>query len=381
VSFASGDWWYHPHAHADFQVMIETSRQAKVLIVNSLGMRMPMPGKTDAIGRRVLRKVRSTAHLLKRPRADLPNLAVLSPVFLPMYGGGAAARANATFVAAQVRLACKHLGIHRPHCLVAVPTALPVVQRLDVADMTYLRVDRQSAVSDVDHHVIGALEDELFRTADHVLYSNRGLLEEERVRHRGEAIELPHGVDTTLFDPARHVVEPADLSRIPRPRLIIIGALDGPYRNIDLLVHVAREVTEASLVIVGARVTDARELAGRPNVHLLGSRPHDAIPAYLAHSDVGLIAIPEDEWGRLSSPIKLREYLAMGMPVVTNTFAGVESYADVLRIASTPEEYVGAVRSTLGDGGPASAAERRAKVQDVTWEQQAARYRELVGER
>ncbi len=360
--------------------MIETARRSKVLIVNSLGMRMPRPGATDAIGRRILRKARSTAHLLKHPRADLPNLAVLSPVFVPAYGDGRVARWNAAAIAAQVRLACRHLGMPRPHCLVAVPTALPVVRRLQVADMTYLRVDRQSAVADVDHELIRALEDSLFREADHVLYSNVGLMDEERDRHGGRAIELAHGVDTASFDPSRGLDEPADLARVPRPRMIIVGALDGPYRNIDLLVRLARDMPEVSLVVVGATVTDSHALAALANVHLLGARPHESIPAYLAHSDVGLIAIPDDEWGRLSSPIKLREYLAMGMPVVTNRFAGVERFEDVLRAADEPADYVEAVRATIADGGVGTPEARRRRVGDVTWAHQAARYRSLVGD-
>ncbi|MGK0204497.1 MAG: hypothetical protein ACI9S9_003582, partial [Planctomycetota bacterium] len=41
IIFCGQDWWYHSRAHSDFQLMTRAAKQRKVLLVNSIGMRMP----------------------------------------------------------------------------------------------------------------------------------------------------------------------------------------------------------------------------------------------------------------------------------------------------------------------------------------------------
>ena len=72
VCFSAQDWWYHNRAHSDFQLM-RGSRAPPVLVVNSIGMRMPLPGRSSQPLRRILRKLRSIAKLVRRPLPELPH--------------------------------------------------------------------------------------------------------------------------------------------------------------------------------------------------------------------------------------------------------------------------------------------------------------------
>src|SRR5689334_10431355 len=79
VCFAGVDWWYHNRGHSECQIMRRLARRAPVLWVNSLGMRVPRPGRSDLLIRRYYRKLKST---LKGLRRDPSGMWVYSPLFV-----------------------------------------------------------------------------------------------------------------------------------------------------------------------------------------------------------------------------------------------------------------------------------------------------------
>src|SRR5277367_128122 len=102
VGFSGVDWWYHNRAHSELQLLTRLARDRKVLIVNSIGMRVPLPGRTSRPFYKIWQKLRSIARLLKQPDVDLPNLYVYSPLPWPFYGSEARRRFGAWFVDKQV---------------------------------------------------------------------------------------------------------------------------------------------------------------------------------------------------------------------------------------------------------------------------------------
>lgn len=374
ISFASGDWWYHSHAHADFQVASLLSADRRVLIVNSMGMRRPSLAEPGGPGR-ILRKVRSTAHLLRRPTE---RLAVLSPIFLPVYGDGVLAKINTFAVAAQVLLAMRWLGISSPGQILANPTALDVATHTSKGPLVFYRLDHFSATEDVDHDLIASMEDRSFAACDVVLYSSQALMEREADRHLGKAMLFEHGVDTALFDPARPLAEPADLAGVPHPRVLMMGSLEKADR-VEQINEVAAQLPDVSIVVVGGGV-GATGLTG-PNIHAFGVKPHHELPEYVAHCDVGMVVVARSEWGSAASPIKVKEYLAMGIPVVSGWFSGVEDHASVLRYGKTIDEISTGIRLALQDRGPSTAEGRRQYVLGDSWESRASFVASLLRDR
>ena len=109
------------------------------------------------------------------------------------------------------------------------------------------------------------------------------------------------------------------------------------------------------------------------NVHWLGYRPYDQIPAYGKGFDVALMPWLRNQWIEHSNPIKLKEYLALGLPVVSTDFPEVRHYADVIAIGSDNDEFVRLVRAALAGEGVGSEATRRNRVAQATWDKQAER--------
>ena len=108
-AFSAQDFWYHNRAHSDIQLMRNVAASRRVLFVNSIAMRMPIPGRSTQAFRRIWRKAKSMAKLVRRPIPELPDFHVMTPVTIPLYGSAIARRLNSALVRAQVRPCCGRL--------------------------------------------------------------------------------------------------------------------------------------------------------------------------------------------------------------------------------------------------------------------------------
>jgi GT2 family glycosyltransferase/glycosyltransferase involved in cell wall biosynthesis len=374
VCFSAQDWWYHNRAHSDFQLMRQVAGRRRVLIVNSIGMRMPLPGRSTHTLRRIGRKLRSVAKFVRRP---LPGFYVMSPLPLPLYGSRLGRAVNAALVRAQVRLVCRVLGLRRPVIVVTIPTAWDVVRPLPRRALVFNRSDRHSAFPEADAATIRNMEHELLERADHVLYVSEALMTEERAMTGDRAHFLDHGVDLEHFRRRPPGRQPADLRAIPGPRVGFFGALDDFVVDFDLLERLAVDLPDVSLVLIGDAMGPIDRLTRHPNVHWLGFRPYEEIPAYGSGFDVAIMPWRDNSWIAYSNPIKLKEYLALGLPVVSTDYAQLAAYADHVRVAAGPELFVKAVRAALSEEPPDSAA-LRASVAGADWSRRAAELMALV---
>jgi GT2 family glycosyltransferase/glycosyltransferase involved in cell wall biosynthesis len=371
VCFAAQDWWYHNTAHSDFQLMRSVAEQRKVLVVNSIGMRMPTPGRSTQVTRRVLRKLRSVAKLVRRPLPDLPGFHVMSPLPLPLYGSSVTRAINAAFVRAQVRLVCFLLRIHRPVVMVTIPTAWDVVRPMQRTALVYNRSDRHSDFPEGDRATLEALEQQLLEHSDSVLYVSRALMAEESRFTGDRAAYLDHGVDVDHFRPRPESEQPADIRHIPGPRIGFFGALDDFVVDFDLLETVAAELPDLSLVLIGDASYPMERFDRYPNVHWLGRRPYEQIPAYGSGFDVAIMPWVDTPWIHRSNPIKLKEYLALGLPVVSTEFAELDGYRDRIRTATDPTGFVAAIRESLDFGPLLEPDKLRTSVLPYSWRSRA----------
>ncbi|MFI6455612.1 glycosyltransferase [Streptosporangium amethystogenes] len=378
VCFSAQDWWYHNRAHSDFQLMRSVAAHRKVLVVNSIGMRMPTPGRSTQVLRRVGRKLRSVAMLVRRPLRELPGFYVMSPLPLPFYGSALARRVNALLVRAQVLAVSRALGLRRPVIMVTIPTAWDVVRPMRRRALVFNRSDRHSSFPESDRPTIEALERGLLERSDHVVYVSTALMDEERRMTGDRAYFLDHGVDTDHFRRRPESEQPADIRAISGPRVGFFGALDDYLVDFDLLERIAVELPDVSLVLIGDATVPMERLTRHPNVHWLGFRPYESIPGYGSGFDVAIMPWLDNPWIKHSNPIKLKEYLALGLPVVSTDFQELVNYADRVRIAASGDLFLDAVRATLRAGGLQTADKLRGSVLGASWSSRAAQLMALA---
>lgn len=375
IWFAAQDWWYHNRAHSDFQLMREVATTRPVLVVNSLGLRVPRKGVSTSPARRILRKARSTAKLVRRPLPETPGFHVMTPVILPFYGDTPMARLSSRLIRLQVRAVAKVIGLRCPPDIGAtIPTAWPVVDGMERRSLVFNRSDLQSAFPEADGSWVRSLEEQLLEHSDRVLYVSHELMKNDHALVGERGYFLDHGADVEHFSPDGPVSD--ELADVPHPRIGFFGGLDDYVVDMDLLRTTAEALPDVQMVLVGDATCDMTELAGLPNVHWLGYRPYDSIPALGRGFDVALMPWLDNEWIRFANPIKLKEYLALGLTVVTTDYPEVEAYRDRVHVASGAEEFVRMVRAAIDDRVDPEAA--RASVLGCTWRARAADLAVLV---
>jgi hypothetical protein len=365
VIFCGQDWWYHNRAHSDFQLMTRAAQHRKVLLVNSIGMRMPMPGRSPLPFKRIWRKLKSMLRHTRKPLPQAPNYTVMTPVLFPFYGSQKAREFNARSIRTQVERVMKKQGIVDPHLIVTVPTAWDVAKEMRRSTLVYNRSDKHSAFGEADQGLIAGLERELLTKADGVLYSSRAFLDSERSLTGARAFFLDHGVDSKHFAP-RPRTEVLVQQGGKRPIIGFFGGLDDYVIDFDLLERLAVERPDYTLVLIGDATLPMERLTRHPNVRWLGFRPYAEIPQLGADFDVSIMPWLDNDWIRCCNPIKLKEYLALGQEVVTTWFPEVEHYRDFVHVARTGDEFLARIDDVVR--GEKAPGDRRALLAKATWD-------------
>ena len=287
---------------------------------------------------------RDTAFLQAREAQDAPNVRIVVP-HLPQ-GMPDDARE-----AALGRLLDAHLASVRG-TLIAwyyTPMMLPFSRHIDADVTVFDAMDELSKFKFAPVKLL-ELEQEVIDRADIVFTGGSSLYEAKKDRHASGHC-FPSSVDRAHFCKARaRQFDPADQEDLPKPRLGFYGVIDERF-DIDLLDKVAAMRPDWSFVMVGPVVKIAPEdLPKRPNIHYLGGKTYEQLPAYLSGWDVALMPFAMNESTQFISPTKTPEYLAGGKPVVSTPIKDVVRHYGHLEgvgIASTPEEFVAACDHAL----------------------------------
>lgn len=170
---------------------------------------------------------------------------------------------------------------------------------------------------------ITAFEQELFRKANVVFTGGNNLYKAKKEQHDNIHC-CPSSIDKAHFKVARdHKNEVADQSAIPYPRLGFFGVIDERF-DIDLIKQAADAKPDWHFVLVGPVIKiDAATLPQNENIHYLGPKTYEELPAYLSGWDIALIPFAINESTRYISPTKTPEYLAGGKPVISTAITDV----------------------------------------------------------
>jgi glycosyltransferase involved in cell wall biosynthesis len=191
------------------------------------------------------------------------------------------------------------------------------------------------------------------QVADRVVTTSATQMEFVRPFRREGCAIIGNGVDYSLFAAGAQAPAPEELRTLARP-IICFSGVFASWVNVDLLAAIASRAPSASLVLIGPiREPATREQMSRlqklPNVRYLGERPHDRLPPYLAHADLGVLPFHVTRRTQGANPNTMYEFLAAGTPVVTfGLSAEVRALAPDIDVVDTEEEFVAAVLKRLG---------------------------------
>jgi len=354
----SHDWAGDPLSKTHLMRLL--ARHNRVLWVNSIGYRMPSANRAD-LGR-IWKKLAAARQPVREVE---PNIFVLNPLAIPAYGSSVARRLNQWWLRVQIRGAMRRLDFRRPINWTFNPVAAVVAGMLGEEHLIYQCVDEYSALAGVTPRAIRDLEARLLKEADLVIVSAQRLLQSKRCINP-HTVMVRHGVDFELFRRALEpqTIVPAEIARLPRPVLGFFGLLSEDWIDLELLVKLAQRYASGSLVLLGLVRMDLSRLA-LPNVHVLGRQPYESLPAWCKGFDVGLIPFVQSELTLNANPLKAREYLAAGLPVVSTDLPEV-AVLPVCRIGRSHEGFLEQVEAALQQSGP--RPERSEQMRSESWQ-------------
>ena len=345
------------------QILSRLAANRRVLYVEE-----PIDGRIDADGWELTRPAHNVT--VARPRlADLPRRAP---------------EEVAATTATMLRRLLRSEELIHPIAWLYTPMAVPLLDAVNPALVVYDCMDELSLFLGAPPELV-RLEAALLERADLVFTGGVSLYEAKRERHP-HVYCLPSSVDVRHFarakPGARLVSEPADQAGMPRPRLGFFGVIDERL-DLEILDAMAQSHPAWQIVMVGPTVKiDPATLPQRPNIHYLGQRPYEQLPDYLSGWDVCLLPFARNDATRFISPTKTLEYMAAERPIVSTPIRDVvNTFSDIVRLASTPEAFVKACELALA----APAADRKARASTArtalamtSWDTTVARMESLI---
>jgi glycosyltransferase involved in cell wall biosynthesis len=368
------DWDGDPTSKT--HIMRILARRNRVLWINSIGMRRPTASRSD-LGRLFAKLRRSFAGC----REVEPNLFAVNPLVIPLPGVEAADMLNAEILASTLRRLCRRLDLRQPILWSFLPTVSRLLGRLGEGMVIYHCVDEYSAFSGVPKSALIRMENDLVRRAD-LVFTSSERLRDERLALNPNTSFIPHGVDVDHFARALDATTniPEDIRHLPRPIIGFIGLL-ADWVDLDLVRAIADARPGWSFVLIGNATTDLLPLRNAPNVHLLGHRPYASLPGYCRGIDVGIIPFRINALTLRANPLKLREYLAAGLPVVSSPMPEVARYSKLVRLAAGPVPFLSSIDAALEERDESLRRARAVAMTEEGWEARVEEISNLIRER
>ncbi|MDB5825961.1 MAG: glycosyl transferase group 1, partial [Variovorax sp.] len=237
-------------------------------------------------------------------------------------------------------------GIDRYALWFYTPMALPLAASLSPEAVIYDCMDELAAFKHAPRQLLQR-ESALLKMADLVFTGGMSLYEAKRER-RAQVHCFPSSVDAAHFAPRDALQDDLLVKEERRPRIGYYGVIDERL-DLPLVRALAASRPEWDFIMVGPVVKiDPATLPQGPNIEWMGQRGYDELPRLVAGWDVCLLPFALNESTRFISPTKTLEYLAAGKPAISTPIHDVvRSYAGVVAIASTAQEFAAACEAAL----------------------------------
>ncbi|PKH06234.1 glycosyltransferase [Moritella sp. Urea-trap-13] len=370
------DWGRHPSSTQHLMKCMATQHQ--VYWVNSIGLRRPRLHD----GKRILEKLKQLNNAKGNDfnqhdtqlLTDAQPLGILAPVAIPWPGSHIAYVINRLLLTYQTRaLLAKHkhktkdeeIGTKAPRILwLSLPTGRCVISSLEEDLVVYYAGDDFSALNGVDHKQVSVEEMALVKHAD-VIFAASEIIASQFPQEK--TYLLPHGVDLKHF--SSNFERP---SNYPDADLVVgyYGSITS-WLDFELITFLAQSRPDVTFLFIGKIEIADCVIFEYNNIIHLSDMPHEQLIQYAANWQVSLIPFVDNEQIRACNPLKLREYLAIGHPILSTRYPAVTAFTNCIYVADDKYQMLAQLNLTLVL--PSQALEQlksrsRKMVKTATWQ-------------
>jgi glycosyltransferase involved in cell wall biosynthesis len=320
------------------------AKTRNVIWVNSIGLRRPVLSWRDL--KRVWHKLTAGTACqygvtqIAIPQMPAPNSTyfhIVHPRTLPAPRSRIGRWLAVQLLVAQIKPKIKKANLQSPILWTSLPTAVDMAGHLDESALVYYCGDDFSALAGVDHETVTQREYELIAKADLIITASEQLTQDTPA---SRTQLLTHGVDYSLF--SRPMERATDMPNDGRNIAGFYGSIS-EWLDLELLQDTISRMPNWHFVFIGKAVIDVSPLTRFDNVTLLGERPHHTLPSYSQHWTASLLPFIDNAQIQACNPLKLKEYLATGCPIISTSFPAVHAYKGLVQIANSSDAMVTAL--------------------------------------
>ena len=335
------------------------ARYNRILWIGSLGLRRPQVRVSDA--KRVFEKAKTILNRSAERASDI-GVRVLSPPVVPFHDFSIVRSLNTAAIRWTLRREVERNRMHNPVLITSSPIVGDIIGTLGESSSHYFCLD-DFTLFDRAFDCIGELEQQLLRRVDSCFAVSQSLLQTRRAA-TGENHFLPQGVDVDHFSPVGAVA--SRIANLPKPVVGFFGLVTS-WVDQQLIIAGARAFPSMSFVVIGKAAANISALKSVPNIHYFGEVPFSALPEFARGFDAGLIPFVVNDLTTAANPLKLFEYLSMGIPVVSTPLPEVAKFSDNVIIAKNRDEFVAGIKSAASDNSPERKSARRVLALQYSW--------------
>ncbi|PYS34837.1 MAG: glycosyltransferase family 1 protein [Acidobacteria bacterium] len=358
----SNDWDSDPLSKK--HIMQRLAKRNRVLWINSIGNRNPTASVRDL--KRAVKKLRDFS---KGSKSINESIHVYSPIAIPFHGNPLARWINRRILQWSVRRVCRRLRFENAVTWTFEPTSADIAGSLGEQAVVYHCVDEFSEFSGTDKLALLELERRLIEKSDCVFVSSDRLLANKR-QYNPRTFLVTHGVDVGHFRKAcdSETILPEEMKTLERPAIGFFGLI-ADWVDLELIRFLAASEPDWNFVLIGKHVTDVRIVDRVKNIHLLGPRPYALLPSYAKAFDAAMLPFVVNDLTLAANPLKLREYLAAGLPVVASAIPEAEKLRGILRIGRNKLDFLHQLRTIVKSGitGPQLSISRQMETE--SWDE------------
>ncbi len=369
----SDDWGRHPSSCQ--HLVRHLLARHRTLWVNTVGTRPPRLSLSDV--QRVVGRLRSPGRAAALPE----NLRVISPWMYPGFRSGWQRRLNAKLLtdAIHAALGARLPGVRRV-AITTLPITADLVGRLDVDRWVYYCVDDFSVWPGLDGSVMDEMERSQAVKMDAVVAVSQTLAQRLGAMGCPRVELLTHGIDMEHWKLSEEVSGgvsggaggeyiPGFLGGLGGPLVTFWGVVDQRLDAPWCLALV--EAMAGTLLLLGPQQSPDARLLKHPRIHAPGPVPYAQLPSVARASAVLVMPYADLPVTRAIQPLKFKEYLATGRPVVVRSLPATVEWSDAADVVRSEAEFVARVQQRTGQPTPTSQLTARARLSEESWSAKA----------
>lgn len=328
-------------------IIKQLAKTRKVVWINSIGLRQPTLSLHDI--KRLWCKLTVSKFMASElvttdtGQTEVPvnnDFHIINPRTLPAPRSRLARYIALQFLLLQIKPIIKKVKLNSPILWTSLPTAVDFAGYLDETALVYYCGDDFSGLAGVDHDTVAKRENELCDKADLIMASSENLVQNFPISHTQL---LTHGVDYTLF--STPIKRASDLPNDGRNIAGFYGSIS-TWLDLELLHNTIQKMPHWHFVFIGKVVVDVSLISDLVNVTFLGERQHHQLPSYSQHWTVSILPFINNAQIQACNPLKLKEYLAAGRPIVSTYFTAIKPYRGLIQIANNSDDMVEALNAS-----------------------------------